>query len=101
MALAKRSKISLTFGAYIKPVLPTRKYYDFDLNSYYRKMKIFKDFSNVNALGNRFGTAAKRSRLTHIHILCKPGRPDIPNVTYRVILVPEVRKGFYLEILVM
>ena len=99
VALDVGSKISLTFGAFIKPVFPSRKYYDFCLNSYYRKMKIFKDFSKINALGFKFGIAAKkRSRSTHIYNLCKPGRSHIHNVTKAFgLLVPEgdIGKGFY------
>ena len=44
LALDERSKVSLTFDAYIKPVSHiSRKFYDFRLNSY-RKMNISRFF---------------------------------------------------------
>ena len=39
-----------------------RKYYDFRLNSYIEKIT-FQDFSNINALGVKFGLAVKKIKV--------------------------------------
>ena len=61
--MEERSKVSLTFGAYInKTSVLICKYYDFCLNSYIEKWT-FQDFSNINALGIKFGLAVKEIKV--------------------------------------
>ena len=48
------------------------KYYDFAWTV--KEKWTFQDFSNINALGIKFGLAVK----TQIHNLCKPGRANTP-----------------------
>ena len=64
MALDERSKVSLTFGAYIKPVshlVISCKYYDFHLKSY--KKMIISRFFQYNASGIKFGLAVKKIKV--------------------------------------
>ena len=64
----ERSKVSLTFGAYINKTSVSIgltlfcKNYDFCLNSYKEK-RTFQDYSNINALGIKFGLAVKEIKV--------------------------------------
>ena len=69
MALGERLKVSLNQCLNRFNIFRKYMYYDFRLNSYIEKWT-FQDFSNIDALGIKFGLAVKKYQGQPCFIIC-------------------------------